>query len=468
MNRGRMHPSCLALAALGVAIASGTAHGQSRPGGQAPQAQSPVQNFSLTATVGWTDNIRGEYVDQESETIAGLGLQTRLGRQHRTLSYDLSADLQYLDYLNNTFDNEVTGVAAFDGRLQLVPEVLTFVLQDNFGQMQSTPFAPSTPETRQNVNVVAAGPDLRVEFGDALVLLGSARYMMEQYETTPADNSRTQAQLGFYHEFSADSSLGILGQNTQVDYDDGSTGSDFERNEYLARYTLSARRTAIMLEAGQSEFSADDGTERDMFLYRVNLSRELTPRTALVLAAGKELSDSGSLFVSTTESLLQPGSGGTNTDVTLADLGLGSSQLTGTGIVATTDSLAHQYMRATWRLNAPRTRAYIGGEVREERYLQGVSQNRDVQTLSAGIERSLNAATRVGLDISHNTRESEAEAITLRDITYRLSAFWLASRRVEFSLAAERAQRVSSSTGGGFSDNRAWLRMIWSPRGAAR
>lgn len=464
MSLRRMRRSGLTvLATLGVACGSGAAFAQSRPGGQ---TTSPLQNFSLSAALGWSDNIRGEYVDQESETIAGFGLQALVGRQHRTISYDLSADLQYLDYLNNTFDSEVTGVAAFDGRLQVLPEVLTFVLQDNFGQTQSTAFAPSTPETRQNVNVLAAGPDLRVEFGDALVMLGSGRYMMEQYETTPADNDRTQLQLGFYHEFSADSSLGVLAQNTNVTYDDSSTGSDFERNEYLARYTLSARRTAMLLEAGQSQFSADDGTDREMFLYRASLSRELTSRTRLTFAAGKELSDTGSLFVSTTESLT-PGSGGTNSDVTLADLGLGTSQLTGTGIVATTDSLAHRYMRATWRLNAPRTRAYIGGEMREERYLQGISQNRDVQTLSAGIERNLNAALRVGLDVSHNTRESEAEAITLRDMTYRLSAFWLATRRLELSLAAERAQRVGSSTGGGFSDNRAWLRLIWSPRGAA-
>lgn len=457
---GRRLRTSLAVATLGAVLSTGAAFGQSRPGG--PQ-QAPVQEFALSTTVGWSDNIRGEYNDQESETIAGVGIETRVGRQHRRLSYDLSADLTYLDYLNDTFQSEVTGVASFDGRLQLVQDVLNFVVQDNFGQTQSSPFAPSTPETRQNVNVLSAGPDLRVELGDALVMLASGRFMLEQYETTPADNTRTQVQAGFYHEFSADSSLGVLAQKTAVDYDSSSTGFDFDRDEYLARYTLTARRTAILMEAGQSQFSADDGTEREITLYRVNLSREITPRTVLIVAAGKELSDTGSLFVSSTESL-QPGGGGTNSGVTLADLGLGTVQ--GTGIVASTDSLAHRYLRGTWRLNAPRTRAYIGAEMREERYLQGVSQNRDVQTISAGFERNLNAAVRAGLDVSHNTRESQSEAITLKDMTYRLSAAWQATRRLEFTLSAERAQRVGSSTGGGFQDHRIWARMIWSPRGA--
>lgn len=446
-----------------VMLLAGTAWAQNQPrGGAAP---TPVQSVALSATVGWSDNIRGENVDQESETIAGVGLQTRLGREHRRFAYELSTDLQYLDYLGNTFDSEVTGTAEFNADAVIVPEMLTFVVQDNFGQQQNSPFAPSTPETRQNVNVFGAGPDLRVDLGDALVMLASGRYMLEQYETTLADNERTQAQLGFYHEFSADSSLGVLAQNTNVSYADDATGVDFERNEYLARYRLTARRTAMILEAGKSEFSADDGVERDIFLYRVNASRQLTARTYFVVSAGRELSDSGSLFVSTNSDGVQPGVGNGGQSDAFTDLGLGGAQLTGSGVVATTDSLSHRYVRASFRLNAPRTRAYLGAQMREERYLSTSSQNRDVVTYSAGIERNLTAALRVGLDISHNLRESEDSFIDLEDTMFRLSGFWQATRRLELSLAAEHAAR--SGTGGGFNDNRVWLRMIWSPRGVA-
>ena len=105
--------------------------------------------------------------------------------------------------------------------------------------------------------------------------------------------------------------------------------------------------------------------------------------------------------------------------------------------------------------------------MREERYLSDTTQDRDLRTFSAGFERSLNAALRLGLDISHNTRESDASSIVLKDLSFRLSAFWQVARRLELSLAAERSQRVEGSTGGGFNDNRAWLRAIWSPRGAA-
>jgi hypothetical protein len=394
-----------------------------------------------------------------------VGLQTRLGKEHQRFAYNLSTDLQYLDYLGNTFDSEVTGTAEFNADAVILPEILTFVVQDNFGQQQNSPFAPSTPETRQNVNIFGAGPDLRVDLGDALVLLGSGRYMLEQYETTLADNHRTQAQLGFYHEFSADSSLGVLAQNTNVTYADDATGVDFERNEYLARYRLSARRTAMLLEAGRSEFAADDGVEREIWLYRVNASRQLTARTFFVVSAGRELSDSGSLFVATNSDGVQPGTGNGGQNDAFTDLGLGGAQLTGSGVVATTDSLSHRYVRVSFRLNAPRTRAYLGAQRREERYINVSSQNRDVVTYSAGIERNLTAALRAGLDVSHNLRESEDSLIDLKDTMYRVSGFWQATRRLEFSLAAEHA--VRSGSGGGFDDNRVWLRMIWSPRGAA-
>jgi hypothetical protein len=425
-------------------------------------AQTSVQDFSISTAFGWSDNIRGEYVDQESEYIAGAGVQARLVREHRRLNYDLSADLQYLDYLHDTYENEVSGFAMLEANAILVPEVLTLVLEDNFGQMQTTPFSPSTPATRQNVNVVAVGPDLRLEMGDALVFLASGRYLLEQYETTLADNARQQGQAGLYHEFSRDSSIGVLAQFTHVDYDDGSTGTDFDRNEALVRYHLTARRTSMLLEGGRSEFSADDGLERDLWLYRVDISREITPRTRLIFATGRELSDSGSLFVGAVQAMETGG----NASTSLSDLGLGSTQLSGTGIVATTDALAHRYVRGTWRLNAPRTRAYISAEQREERFLQGASVDRDVRTISAGVERSLNSALRLGLDISHNTRESDQSSIVLKDLSFRLSAFWQPARRLEISLAAERSQREEGSTGGGFDDNRVWLRAIWSPRGA--
>lgn len=426
-------------------------------------AQSPVESFSLSGSVGWSDNIRGEYVDQQSETIVGAGLQTRIAREHRKLNYAIAADLQYLDYLNDTFEDEVAGVASLEASLVLVPEILTFELRDNFGQTQSASFAPSTPETRQNINVFAAGPDLRLDLGNTLVLLGSGRYMDERYEVTPANNTRTVGQLGLYHEFSPDSSLGILGQTDIVDYDDDSTGFDFDRIEYLVRYQLSARRTAILLEAGQSQFSSDDGTERDEFLYRVSLARQITARTSLTLATGRELTDSGSLFVSTVEAMEpQGGIGGGS----LEELGLGNTQLTGTGIVASVDSLMSEYARAHWRFLAPRTRAFVGAEMRKERYIQGTTQDRDVTALTGGFERNFTAAVRVGLDASYGTRESIEDDIVLRDLSFRLSTFWQATRRVELSVAAEHTQRMSSSTGGGFNDNRVWARLTWSPRGA--
>lgn len=424
----------------------------------APQQDAVVDAFELSAALGWSDNIGGLYQDQVSETIAGVGVQAQMLRENHRLNYSIAADLQYLEYLEGTFDSEVAGYAALDTNAVLVPEILTLVLQDTFGQTQISPFAPSTPDTRQNINVLAAGPDLRLEMGDALVFLASGRYILEDYEITPANSNRTQVQAGFYHEFSADSSLGFLGQRTEVDYDDAPEANS-ERDELLLRYQLRARRTAMLLEGGTSNLRLDSGFERDIFLYRADVTRELTPRTFLNVAAGYELSDSGSLFVATVQSLESSGGGGS-----LADLGLGMTQLSGTGIVASTDSLAHRYYRATWRLNAPRTRAYVGGEYRIEDYLTGTSVNRNMIAYTAGIERNLTAAFRLGVDVTQNTRESDDTGITLKDLSIRLSSYWRVSRRTEFQLTFERGQRDSSSTGGGFEDNRVWLRMSWSPR----
>jgi hypothetical protein len=453
-----------ALAGCGILLGTSAHAQQQQQQRQQRQQQAvlsslPVDDFSLTASVGWSDNIGGLYQDQVSETIAAAGMHVGLVRDNHRVNYDLSGDVSYVKYLEDTFDDEVAGYLALDADAVLVPEVLTLVLQDTFGQTQTTPFAPSTPDTRQNINVAAAGPDLRLEIGDPLVFLASARYIIESYEITPADSTRQQYQAGLYHEFSSRSSVGVLGQHTVADYDDDPL-ANFERDEFLLRYQLRAARTAMLLEGGQSHMTNDRGLDREIWLYRADLTRQLTTRTLLNVAAGYELSDSGSLFVSTVNALDGTGSTGGS----LADLGLGTTQLGGTGVVASTDALAHRYYRAAWRYNAPRTRAYIGYEYRRERYIDGASFNRDLATITTGLERHLTSAHRLGLDVTHSTRESGDTGILLRDLSFRLSGYWRASRRTEVQLTVERGQRNGSSTGGGFSDNRVWLRTTWTPR----
>ena len=79
----RSSRACLGLFALLAA----PAFSQTLPrGGTAPTA---VQSVALSTTLGFSDNIRGENNDQESETIAGVGLQLRLGKEHRRLNYSL-------------------------------------------------------------------------------------------------------------------------------------------------------------------------------------------------------------------------------------------------------------------------------------------------------------------------------------------------------------------------------------------
>ena len=293
-----------------------------------------------------------------SETIAALGLEATVERQSRTFNLNVEIDLQFLKYLEGTYESEVTGGAELAGRATLVPDILAFVLEDTFGQTQTDLFAPSTPETRQSTNVLSAGPDIRVELGGALVLLGSGRYSLQSFELTPADATRLQGQAGLFHEFSADTSLGVLASSQNVSFSSDSPYDDFNRKEAIGRFQLAASRTTLVVEGGHSKHDAEGvaGVQRQLWIYRVEATRVITPRVNFSLGFGRDLSDGGDLF----QAAVDRGNSGNN------QVGLGTTQISGSNVLASGEGIQSDYWRANWQLSATRSRATIGLEHRQE------------------------------------------------------------------------------------------------------
>ena len=316
-------------------------------------AASILSDLTLSSSVGWSDNITGVASNQQTETMVGVGVQGVLGADRRRSGLSGRFDLQYLNYLNNEFDDQVAGNADLQGRYELVPDRLSLVVEDTFGQTQTSAFAPSTPETQQNTNFLSAGPDLRLDLTNSLLFLGSVRYVIETYETTPAENTRWQGTGGLHYEFSSRSSLGLLAQAQDVSFSDSAPYDDFSRRELLLRYRINAPRTTLQADGGRSEFRGRGVQQlsQDMWIYRIVVSRDLTNRSELSLSAGREISDGGDLFAATMETFGDSGN--------LRPMGLGAVQAIGNGVLATGDAMRTFYWGASWRYTAPRSTAYV-------------------------------------------------------------------------------------------------------------
>jgi hypothetical protein len=422
----------------------------------AASAAPLFSDLTFSTGIGWSDNITGVATNQQSETIAAAGVRALIDRNSRLFDLNLDLDLQYIDYLRNKFDSELAGNSELNARFAIVPETLSLVVEDTFGQTQASAFAPSTPGTRQNTNLLAAGPDLRLSLGESLIFMGSGRYAVENFQRTNADNERFQGTAGFYHEFSGRSSLGVLAQAQDVNFD-AAQFADFIRREALLRYRLNASRTTVLMDAGRTEFRGRGVTpvRYNLWSYRFEASRNVTARTTLELAAGRMVSDSGELFASSLES--------TRVRSSLAQSGLGAIQTMGANIVATGDALRNQYGRATWRLVGPRARANIAFEARQERYITGNSIDRKIYSVLAGMSRDFSQRLNLAADLRHSQRDAETTTIVVKDFAAALTGRYRASARISMSLTFEYSNRNDNAGGGDFSDRRAWLGLAYSP-----
>ena len=422
------------------------------PAGAAPL----LSDLTFSTGIGWSDNITGVASNQQSETIAAVGVRAIIDRNSRLFDLGLNLDMQYIDYLRNNFTSELAGNSELHARFAVVPEVLSLVVEDTFGQTQANAFAPSTPGTRQNTNLLAGGPDLRLNLGEYLMFLGSGRYALEDFQRTNADNERFQGTTGIYHEFSGRSSLGVLVQAQDVNFESAQF-SDFIRREALMRYRLNASRTTIQLDAGRTEFRGRGVTpvRYNQWSFRFEASRNLTARSTLELSVGRIVSDSGELLATSL--------GSTRDRSTLAQTGLGAIQTVGANVVGTGDALRNLYGRATWRFVGPRSRANIAFESRQERYITGNSISRNVYSVLAGVSRDFSQRLTLATDLRYSERDAETVTIVVKDSAAALTDIYRVTPRIGLSLSFEYANRDDNAGGGDYSDRRAWLGLSYSP-----
>lgn len=443
-RRSRLLVACIVLATAATTPAMGAA---------------VFSDLTTYGEVGWSSNITGNSADPQAETIAVVGVEGRAGNQGRRTGVEALFDLSYINYLGGEYSDRLTGNATLDARVAAVPDRLWFVVEDWFGQTQSEPFAPPTIENQENTNVLAGGIDTRLDLVGNLVFIGSGRYVIDTYQRTDADNERWQGVAGVHYEFSGRTSLGVLAQARDVNYTGGSPYDNFSIRELTLRYRISAPRTTLQVDGGRTEYRGRDAlqTRRTLWSGSFALARNLTRRTSMSLAMGREISDGGDMFISAIEA---PGA--------LRELRHarpGAVPTGGAGVVATGDALKSMYLRAGWDFNAPRSSVALGGEARKERYFAALSADRNAYSAYIALIRRLSSRFSMNLDLRGTSREVVATDEHFDDFLVVVGAQYAASPRTAVGASFEHFEQAGS---GGYRDRRAWVRVTYSPVSSRR
>jgi hypothetical protein len=260
-----------------------------------PESRAEL-GYDLLAGAGYTDNVRLSQTDRRSDTIATAGFDLDWREQHRTLDANVTADIEYLDYLRHSYGGHLVGNIIGDAHITVVPDVLRWTISDNFGQGTLDPAAAVTPTNMENINFFSTGPDLTLPLGSTNEFLAESRYSKVSYQKSALSSNRYSGGLGLRHALSPSSGLSFNVQDEAVRFDNGAANPDYQQQEAYARLDATGVRTRLSFDAGFDRLQLPRDTVSGAFA-RLEVTRQLTPFQSAILTAGHDFSDAGNEFV---------------------------------------------------------------------------------------------------------------------------------------------------------------------------
>lgn len=415
----------------------------------AVHAQGPEErqglHYGLRGGAGYTDNVGRAANDGVESAFYSVGGVLSYARQAGRVLADVRADLDWLDYEEEGIDSRVWGNLTGQVQYVIVPDRFLWVFADDFGQGAIDPFTSTSPNNVENINHFRTGPQVTFRLGSAAGATLDARYGNVWYEDSPNGSDRYNAGLRLFREQSSTSRIYLRGSYEDVQFEDGAFLEDYDRLETGLGYEVAGARTMLTAEAGYTEVNRGD-QRFDAPLVRLDVNRRLSDAFGLKLRAGSEFNDSATNLRAVAQ--FDPRTGMV-------------------GIVATGDVYETRYGGATLSFRRQRTGLQAGVDYYDEDYLSIDEYDRKRLRVHVGFDRDLTRA--LSLRLAAHRQESEAkqdDGLDYEEYEYTAGLTLRPSRKLALGLNYQYYRRPGDSFGT-FDENRAWLRVQWSPSAMA-
>lgn len=298
MTRGHRHaarPRRPLRRALPVALAFALA--------AVPAVQLPALelDYEVGAYLRHSDNLNLSETAPASDSVFAPTLSFDVAETGSRLKLSANGLVEYTDYLDDTYSDEVRG--GFTGGLEwaIVPSRLNFVVQDYLSQQTISDTDPATPGNLQHVNLFVAGPSLFARFGPATLGQFDLRYGNTYAEETQEfQGDRFNAAARVQHQLSPASQLTFNLEAARVRYDRPGELANYDREDAFVNYKLRRELTDFDVDLGYTRLDRTAADERRTSpLARASISRRLTNRSRLRLSGAYRITD-------TTQYLIEP------------------------------------------------------------------------------------------------------------------------------------------------------------------
>jgi hypothetical protein len=400
-------------------------------------ARAADLSYGVDVGVGYSDNITRVENNELDDTMTSVAAQLRLDHESKRLRANVATYLEYLDYVDNTYESQVLGNLIGDAVLDIVEDRFSWTLDDTFGQTTLNQLAASTPDNRENINYLSTGPDFTFSLGGRNKLLLNGRYADVNYETSELGNQRFRGEFALRHDLSDATHASINLNTEQVSFDDDVQAVDYDNNEAFLNYTLEGARTSLSADGGVTEIQSD-GETNSSWLGRLNLTRRASPALTVGLELGHDFSDAGNSFVDLQAN--QPGS----TDPVL--------------VQQTSLPFENTYGTIYSRFSRNRTGIELRVGYYDEGYDSQPLYDRKRTTLQFSVDRSLNAALSALVRADYSRQDYDVLDTQFSDLTANFELQWRVGRMTSLSFEYAYLSRNDDANESDYSSNEVWVR----------
>jgi hypothetical protein len=281
--------------------------------GVATGAASAAQfDYTLYAGAEHSDNINLSPNDPISQNVLIPGLNFTFLQQGSTVQANVAGNLEYRDYLGNTFGNQLFTQLSGQVNWTVLPQRLDFTVEDYAAVQPISTLTPNTPGNQQQTNVVTLGPTLHFNLGDTVRGQAELRYLNSTAQRTKQfDSSREQGALRIFKDLGPVDQLSANFESQHVEFKDSDSGPNYNRNQLFGRYVSKLAHFDIDTMLGWSQLEFDRGHSVSTPLAQVTVNWRPLTRSTFTLSASRQYSDAAQDMTIQT---------GQNTPVALADI----------------------------------------------------------------------------------------------------------------------------------------------------
>ena len=352
----------------------------------------------------YTDNVT-RAASGSGDTLALLGLLADASREGARVDYRLAADLALVKYPRADYQTQSFGYLDGTGAIRIVPGSFSWTGRETYTQTVIDPFAPVTPGNLEGLNYLTTGPrfTLRPTLRTTVTLNGTYSYLTSSSKSplyVNIDNHRYAGDLTLSHTFSSSSSAYLTGSSEKVEFTDQVDNNNFRQDQALAGLKVASARTVLDVSGGYTRLhevvlatvaTAPGELPQSQVpggsVWRVELSRQISPSSRLSLHAVKQVTDAANLF---RLNLDQP------VPAAAADR------------LTTGDPFTDRELGANWRFVAARTSFTLGYLDIRERYKINPASDRNVKDATALLARALSPVLNWDIGAEYERQEFAA------------------------------------------------------------